>query len=67
MIRFELHPKEEVAAKEFEKEHRHPEVYKGAIGGHIEYKFIPTSLGNAISIRCSICDAEKNITNYDIW
>ena len=66
-MKFELSKKEELDAKEFEKEHRHPEIYKGAIGGHLEYKFIPTSLGNAVIIKCSICDAEKNITDYDIW
>lgn len=67
MIKFELSEKEESAAKEFENTHKHPEIYKGAIGGHIQYVFIPTSLGNAITVKCSICDAEENITDYNIW
>jgi hypothetical protein len=66
-MKFELSKKEELAAKEFEKEHRHKDVYKGPIGGHIEYTFIPTSIGTAVAIRCSICDAIENITDYDIW
>ena len=67
MRKFELSKKEELAAIEFEKNHRHQEIYKGAIGGHLEYTFIPTSLGNTISVRCSICGSEENITDYDIW
>ena len=66
-MKFELSKKEELAAKEFEEEHRHKDIYKGAIGGHLEYTFIPTSLGSAVIVKCSICNAEKNITDYDIW
>lgn len=67
MIEFKLNEKENELANKFMQEHRHPEVYKGAIGGHIEYIFTPTAIGNAVSIHCLICDAEENITDYDNW
>jgi hypothetical protein len=64
---FKLTKSETELANEFEKEHAHPEVYKGAIGGHISYKFTPTALANACEISCSICGESKNITDYDNW
>ena len=67
MIEFKLTEKEAKLAKNFEQEHRHPDVNKGAIGGHMDYIFTPTSIGNACTIRCSICGKTKNITDYDAW
>lgn len=64
---FELHDTEETLAAEFIKEHIHPEIPKGAIGGHISYIFTPTSIGTGVSIKCELCDTEKNITDYDCW
>ena len=64
---FKLNDKEEAAAREFEQQHRHPKVNKGAIGGHIDYIFTPTSIGDACIIRCDICGKKKNITDYDCW
>ena len=67
MIKFELNEKEEALAEQFLKEHRHPDVYKGAIGGYINYIFTPTSIGDACCIHCDVCNKEKNITDYDAW
>jgi hypothetical protein len=67
MMVFKLNDKEEAAAREFEQQHRHPKVNKGAIGGHIDYIFTPTAIANACSIRCTICGEEKNITDYNNW
>ena len=67
MIEFKLNEKESELAEKFMQEHRHPEVYKGTIGGHIRYTFVPTAIGDGVSIHCSICDAEEDITNYDNW
>jgi hypothetical protein len=67
MIEFKLNEKEEAAANEFMKKHRHPEVNKGAIGGHINYIFTPTSIGDACTIRCCICGEKENITDYNCW
>ena len=64
---FKLNDKEIELAEEFKKEHYHPDIYKGAIGGHINYIFTPTSIGDAVSIECSICSEIKNITDYDSW
>ena len=67
MIEFKLDETEEAAAEEFLQQHRHPEVNKGAIGGHIKFIFTPTALADACSIRCTICGEEKNITDYNCW
>ena len=67
MIEFKLNEKEEALAKEFEEKHRHPDVNKGAIGGHIRYIFTPTSIADACTIKCTICGAEENITDYNSW
>jgi hypothetical protein len=64
---FKLNKKEQELAKEFEHKHRHPGVNKGAIGGHINYIFTPTPIGDAITIECDICGETQNITDYDNW
>jgi hypothetical protein len=56
--------------RQFEKEHRHKDVNKGAIGGHLEIRLTPTSLGTAKSVVCHICSTkdkeyEANITEYN--
>ena len=66
-MEFKLKEKEAQAAEEFEKKHRHPDVGKGAIGGHINYIFTPTSIGVGVSMHCNICEVEENITDYDNW
>lgn len=67
MIEFKLNKREEEAAKKFLEEHRHSDINKGAIGGHIEYMFTPTSIADAVSIKCHICNECKNITDYESW
>jgi cupin superfamily acireductone dioxygenase involved in methionine salvage len=67
MIKFKLNGKENELAEKFLQEHRHPEIYKGAIGGHIDFIFTPTSIGDTCIIRCDICDKKENITDYDAW
>lgn len=36
----------------------------GAIGGRIGYKFIPTGVGDLVTVYCQ-CGAELNITDVD--
>lgn len=67
MARFELNDKEKKKAEAFIKKHKHPEVSKGAIGGHINYVFTPTGIGICIWMECSICKAKKDITDYNCW
>jgi cupin superfamily acireductone dioxygenase involved in methionine salvage len=67
MIEFKLNEKENELAEKFMQEHRHPEVYKGTIGGHINFIFTPTSVGDACTIKCTICNSEENITDYNSW
>lgn len=63
---FKLTDQEALLAEVFEKEHlacarKHPT----AIGGHISYSFTPTSIGVGVSVRCSLCGTEENITEYN--
>jgi hypothetical protein len=67
MIEFRLSEKENELAEKFLQEHRHPEVYKGARGEHINFVFTPTSIGDACTIKYTSCDADKKITDYDTW
>jgi len=53
---FIMSEKEVRAAEKFEQEHlecekRHPTT----IGGNISYRFTPTSIGTAVSIKCFCC------------
>ena len=67
MIEFKLNELESELAEEFMNNHRHPEINKGTIGGHINFIFTPTSIGDACTIKCTICDEQKNITDYTNW
>ena len=67
MIEFKLNEVETERAEAFQEKHRHPEIYKGAIGGHINFIFTPTGVGDACTIKCTICGAEENITDYSCW
>ena len=67
MIEFKLNEKENERAEAFLQEHRHEDVEKGAIGGHIHFIFTPASIGDACVIGCSICEENENITDYDSW
>ena len=51
--------------RQFEKEHRHKDVNKGAIGGHLEIRLTITSIGTGKSIKCHVCGCENNITDYN--
>jgi len=67
VTKFELTDKEYTKAKLFEEEHRHKDVNKGAIGGHVEYIFTPNSVFRGVSIKCNVCNKELNITDYSVW
>ena len=67
MIEFKLNKKENELAEKFLQKHKHPEIYKGAIGGHINFIFTPTGIGDACTIKCTICNTKKDITDYNSW
>lgn len=65
---FKLSENEIKDANEFEEKHFEcARKCPTAIGGHITYKFTPTSLGTGVSVKCNLCGEEKNITDYDLW
>lgn len=51
--------------KQHEKEH--PMKHTGAIGGRWAYAFNPTGIGTIVTVRCTCCGAEKDVTDYDGW
>lgn len=53
--------------KEFKKNHRHPDVNKGSIGGHISILVTPTSIATGKKCICSICKQDADITDYTVW
>ena len=63
-IDMSLCPIEYIRYKQFQKNHMHTRVSKGAIGGHISINVTMTSLGSAKSCHCSICGQSANITEY---
>ena len=67
MIEFKLNEEEEKLAKKFMDEHLHPDVKKGPIGGSLAFTFIPTYIGDAVSVKCLICGKKENITDYKSW
>lgn len=67
MRTFTLTVTEQTKADAFEYEHRHKEIYAGAIGGGLTYSFSPNGLGLAVEIECTLCDTKENITDYDMW
>ena len=66
-IEFKLNEKENELAEKFMQKHRHSEVYKGAIGGHMRFMLTPTSIGDGCIIECTICGSRKDITDYSKW
>lgn len=40
--------------------------YAGAIGGAYTYEFTPTSIGVAVSVKCS-CGEEIDVSHYEDW
>lgn len=64
---FKLTDSEFKKAETFKEDHQHKEINKGAIGGHIEYRFSPNGIFRALSIKCLICNKELNITDYSVW
>ena len=61
---FELKDIEEKLYYEFCEKHRHKDVNTGAIGGNISIRFTVTSIGDMPTVRCDVCGAEENITDY---
>jgi hypothetical protein len=38
-----------------------------AIGGKISVEITPTGLGEIFVMKCKVCGARKNITDFDCW
>ena len=71
MRKFELNEIETKAAEKFKAAHYFV-CYKKkesdcTCDGGFEYIFSPNEIGTGISIRCSKCRQEGDITDYDCW
>ena len=66
---FRLSPVEKARARAWREQHEkdHPMKNTGAIGGRWGYLFISTGIGDVVSVRCTCCGAEKDVTDYDHW
>lgn len=59
----ELSDKEAKCIAEFRKAHYASCKNAGAF----QFELAGTGIGEAISIKCPVCGAEKNVTDYDNW
>lgn len=62
-IKFELDEIETQRCQEFCKAHE--ECPAHSMGEKILISFLPTTLGDAVQIRCLACGAHQDITNVD--
>jgi len=63
---FELNDVEISNVKKFMRMHEECDT-SAAIGGRFTYKFIPTSIGTIVIIKCNICKRKNDITDYSCW
>lgn len=66
MVNFVINQFEEEEYKNFILTHKKCKC-AATIGGKISIIFTPTGLGNAITMRCNVCDEEKEITDVSNW
>ena len=54
---------------EFKKKHKESCVRKQnlTLGEYWTYSFIPTGLGNVVSIKCNLCGEQEDVTDVDNW
>ena len=52
---------------QFQQNHRHKDINKGAIGGHLSMDITFTSVGIGVSAICHVCGEEENLTDYKCW
>ena len=61
---FKLNKVEGTKARMFQDRHGHPEKKDGK---GFSFIFSPVGLGDKITIRCNLCEEEKDITDYKVW
>jgi hypothetical protein len=67
-MKLELNDKEDARFRLFcENHHECSKAHLGAIGGHFSIEFGFTSIGETKVVKCFVCKAEKNITDFDCW
>lgn len=62
---FELSDQQREEIDKWDKEHEctlNSDKYVGAIGGHLSYEFIPTSIGVIVNVKCS-CGQKLDVSN----
>lgn len=61
---FKLNEKETEQYQKFLSKHKSCRANIGAIGGGYTVMFSPTGLGSAVIVKCDICGAKQDITDY---
>lgn len=66
---FELSGVELEKIEEFKKKHRETCLtnHRLTAGEYWSYIFIPGGIGETKIIKCNICGAEEDISDYDCW
>ena len=67
MTEFTLSKSEEEKARVFRIKHVKTCRHETAIGGLFQYIFTPTSIGQAVEIKCVGCKKTKDLTDYKTW
>ena len=68
-ITFKITGAELNKVNEFKKKHKESCVCKQnlTLGEYWTYSFIPTGLGNVVSIKCNLCGEQEDVTDVDNW
>ena len=65
---FDLDEEESNKAQKFIKKQMKKKLKKSDVSGaRFEYSFIPTGIGDVVTIRDLATNEEMNVTNYDCW
>ena len=72
-LTFELTDKETERYYKFSTKHRKcrekagRKTFSGFPVGNVEIIFRPSGMGNAVEVRCPICEKTKDITDLENW
>jgi hypothetical protein len=68
MQTFTMNDTECASAIKFQKKHKKCAQRPGVNGPmNIDYIFTPSSIGDCVGIKCSVCGKEENITDFSCF
>lgn len=70
-LTFEITGVELDNVEQFKKKHRESCVNNKdnnlTAGEYWSYTFIPGGIGSTVIVKCNLCGAEQDVTDYDCW